>query len=162
MASTANAKLKQVQSAKKLAHAGVINSTSSFIPKINAFGMVSIYDYQLSSLSPDYMVGVQMSLNLFDGLQNYHQLKASIIRVKFKFFVKNERRDTIGEMQSFAAKLNHIANALQNHGKDFERTALSGVLLASGSIPTNHNKEHLMSFLRQIFFLQSFGGQLFF
>ena len=77
MASTANAKLKQVQSAKKLAHAGVINSTSSFIPKINAFGMVSIYDYQLSSLSPDYMVGVQMSLNLFDGLQNYHQLKAS-------------------------------------------------------------------------------------
>lgn len=77
MASTANAKLKQVQSAKKLARAGVINSTSSFIPKINAFGMVSIYDYQLSSLSPDYMVGVQMSLNLFDGLQNYHQLKAS-------------------------------------------------------------------------------------
>ena len=77
MASTANAKLKQVQSAKKLARAGVINSTSSFIPKINAFGMVSIYDYQFSSLSPDYMVGVQMSLNLFDGLQNYHQLKAS-------------------------------------------------------------------------------------
>lgn len=77
MATTANAKLKQVQSAKKLARAGVINSTSSFIPKINAFGMVSIYDYQLSSLSPDYMVGVQMSLNLFDGLQNYHQLKAS-------------------------------------------------------------------------------------
>lgn len=77
MASTANAKLKQVQSAKKLAHAGVINSTSSFIPKINAFGMVNIYDYQLSSLSPDYMVGVQMSLNVFDGLQNYHQLKAS-------------------------------------------------------------------------------------
>lgn len=77
MASTSNAKLKQVQSAKKLAHAGVINSTSSFIPKINAFGMVNIYDYQLSSISPEYMVGVQMSLNLFDGLQNYHQLKAS-------------------------------------------------------------------------------------
>ena len=77
MASTTNAKLKQVQTAKKLAHAGVINSTSSFIPKINAFGMVNIYDYQLSSISPDYMVGVQMSLNLFDGLQNYHQLKAS-------------------------------------------------------------------------------------
>ncbi len=77
MASSTNAKLKQVQSASKLAHAGVINSTSSFIPKINAFGMVNIYDYQLSSISPDYMVGVQMSLNLFDGLQNYHQLKAS-------------------------------------------------------------------------------------
>lgn len=77
MASTTNAKLKQVQTAKKLAHAGVINSTASFIPKINAFGMVSIYDYQLSSIMPDYMVGVQMSLNLFDGLQNYHQLKSS-------------------------------------------------------------------------------------
>ncbi len=77
MASTSNAKLKQVQSAKKLAHAGVINSTSSFIPKINAFGMVNIYDYQLSSLAPDYIVGLQMSLNLFDGLKNYHQLKMS-------------------------------------------------------------------------------------
>lgn len=77
MASSSNAKLKQAQTATKLAHAGVINSTSSFIPKINAFGMVNIYDYQLSSLSPDYMVGVQMSINLFDGLQNYHQLKSS-------------------------------------------------------------------------------------
>lgn len=77
MSSTSNAKLKQVQSAAKLAHAGVINSTSSFIPKINAFGMVNIYDYQLSSLMPDYMVGVQMTINLFDGLQNYHQYKAS-------------------------------------------------------------------------------------
>ena len=77
MASSSNAKLKQAQTATKLAHAGVVNSTSSFIPKINAFGMVNIYDYQLSSLSPDYMVGVQMSINLFDGLQNYHQLKSS-------------------------------------------------------------------------------------
>ena len=94
--------VKETVLGKTSEYAG-INSTSSFIPKINAFGMVSIYDYQLSSLSPDYMVGVQMSLNLFDGLQNYHQLKASIIRVIFKFFVKNERRDTIGEMQSFAA-----------------------------------------------------------
>ncbi len=77
MASSTNARLKQVQSASKLAHAGVINSTSSFIPKINVFGMVNIYDYQLTSLAPDYMVGLQMSLNLFDGLQNYHQLKSS-------------------------------------------------------------------------------------
>ena len=77
MASSSNAKLKQAQTATKLDYAGVINSTSSFIPKINAFGMVNIYDYQLSSLSPDYMVGVQMSINLFDGLQNYHQLKSS-------------------------------------------------------------------------------------
>ena len=39
--------------------------------------MVNMYDSQLSSLSPDYLVGVQMSINLFDGLQNYHQLKSS-------------------------------------------------------------------------------------
>ena len=39
--------------------------------------MANIYDYQLSSMSPEYMVGVQVSLNLFDGLQNYHQYRAS-------------------------------------------------------------------------------------
>ncbi len=77
MALSNNARLKQVQATKELAGAGVINSTSSFIPKINAFGMVNIYDYQLTSLAPDYMIGLMFSFNLFDGLQNYHQLKAS-------------------------------------------------------------------------------------
>lgn len=77
MAVSSNAKLKQVQEGKNVAKAGVINNVSSFIPKINVFGMANIYDYQLTSMSPEYMVGVQMSLNLFDGLQNYHQFKAS-------------------------------------------------------------------------------------
>ena len=77
MAVSSNGKIKQVQEAKNIAKAGVINSVSSFIPKVNAFGMANIYDYQLSSMSPEYMVGVQVSLNLFDGLQNYHQYRAS-------------------------------------------------------------------------------------
>lgn len=77
MAVSGNGKLKQVQESKNLAKAGVINSISSFVPKVNVFGMANIYDYQLTSMSPEYMIGVQMSLNLFDGLQNYHRLKAS-------------------------------------------------------------------------------------
>ncbi len=77
MAVTTNAKLKQVQESKNLARAGVINSTASFMPKLNAFGMATIYNYNVSSIAPDYMIGVQLSFNLFDGLQNYHKYKAS-------------------------------------------------------------------------------------
>ena len=77
MAVTTNAKLKQVQESKNLAKAGVINSTSAFMPKVNAFGMAKFYNYNVSSVAPEYMVGVQMSFNLFDGLQNYHNFKAS-------------------------------------------------------------------------------------
>ncbi len=77
MAVSSNAKLKQVQETKNLAKAGVISSTSSFIPKINAFGMATIYNHDVSSIAPDYLIGVQMSFNIFDGLQNYHKFKAS-------------------------------------------------------------------------------------
>ena len=77
LASLQNPRLKQLQSAQGLAKAGVTNARSEFIPKINAFGMVNIYDYQLSSVSPDAVVGVQMKINLFDGLHGYHKYKAS-------------------------------------------------------------------------------------
>lgn len=77
LAAQTNPKIKQIDGASELARAGVINSRASFMPHLNVFAMANIYDYELSTLSPDVMVGVQMSINVFDGLQNYHKYKSS-------------------------------------------------------------------------------------
>lgn len=74
---SANPKLKQLSSAEGLAKAGVTAGRADFIPKINAFGIANLYEYELSPMAPEIMVGVALSMNIFDGLQNYHNYKAS-------------------------------------------------------------------------------------
>lgn len=77
LAVSKNTKLKQGKSGEKLAKAAVVNSAASLWPHINVFANAKIYDYNLTSMTPDALVGVQMSFNLFNGAKDYHNLKAA-------------------------------------------------------------------------------------
>jgi len=50
---------------------------SEFLPKIMLFGKYEIIDSYLSQLEPRWTVGIQGSINLFNGFKNYHRLQSS-------------------------------------------------------------------------------------
>lgn len=50
---------------------------SKFLPQIAAFGKYEMYPQYLSALEPRWAVGVQMSINLFNGFSDYHNLKSA-------------------------------------------------------------------------------------
>ena len=77
LAVTGNHKLKQGKSGEKLAKAAVVNSAASLWPHINFFANASIYEYNLTTMIPDALIGVQMNFNLFNGAKDYHNLKAA-------------------------------------------------------------------------------------
>lgn len=50
---------------------------SEFLPKIMLFGKYEILDSYLSQLEPRWVVGIQGSINLFNGFKNYHKLEST-------------------------------------------------------------------------------------
>jgi outer membrane protein TolC len=49
---------------------------SEFLPKIILYGKYEIIDSYLSQLEPRWSVGIQGSINLFNGFKNYHKLES--------------------------------------------------------------------------------------
>ena len=60
--------LVQVALKRDLANEGVKLKRSAYFPEIVAVGGYNVYEYQLSSLVPQWGIGVGIKLNLFDGL----------------------------------------------------------------------------------------------
>jgi len=50
---------------------------SEFLPKIVLYGKYEIIDSYLSQLEPRWTVGIQGSINLFNGFKNYHKLQSA-------------------------------------------------------------------------------------
>ena len=72
-----NFKLKQVQIGQQLAKVGVLSEISTFLPQVFLFGNAQLYNWQASSLMPDYTFGIGFSFNIFEGLSNVHRLQAA-------------------------------------------------------------------------------------
>lgn len=50
---------------------------SEFLPKIMLFGKYEIIDSYLSQLEPRWTIGIQGSINLFNGFKNYHRIQST-------------------------------------------------------------------------------------
>ena len=50
---------------------------SKFLPQLVGFGRYELYDNDLSALEPRWIVGVQLSLNLFNGFKDHSRLRAA-------------------------------------------------------------------------------------
>lgn len=50
---------------------------SEFLPKIVLYGKYEIIDSYLSQLEPRWTIGIQGSINLFNGFKNYHKLQST-------------------------------------------------------------------------------------
>lgn len=50
---------------------------SRFLPQLVGFGKYELYDKDLSALEPRWIVGVQLSMNIFNGFKDHHRLSAA-------------------------------------------------------------------------------------
>jgi len=77
-AAIANNPILKLLSYKKEAASEKYNiERSAFLPSVAAFGKYELYPEYLSALEPRWVVGVQASFNLFNGLKDYSKLQAA-------------------------------------------------------------------------------------
>lgn len=76
-AQTMNPAIRKLAAKEKLAEQGLKKEQAAWYPTIFAFGQTDIVNYQLSEYMPDWMVGVGMKINLFDGLQKVRKTQAA-------------------------------------------------------------------------------------
>jgi len=69
--------LQIISEKKKAASQKYAVERSKFLPQLVGFGKYELYDNDLSALEPRWIVGVQLSLNLFNGFKDYNRLSAA-------------------------------------------------------------------------------------
>ncbi|ALO14550.1 outer membrane channel protein [Salinivirga cyanobacteriivorans] len=72
-----NPAIKQLQAKAKLAKQGIKKEQAAWYPNVFAFGQADIANYQLSEYMPEWMVGVGLKLNVFDGLAKLRKTQAA-------------------------------------------------------------------------------------
>lgn len=72
-----NPAIRELEAKEKLAQQAVKKEKSAWYPNVFAFGQANLVNYQLSEYMPDWMVGVGLKLNLFDGLQKLRKTQAA-------------------------------------------------------------------------------------
>lgn len=77
LAVSGNSKLRGAEVMQKLSQVSVQNELSTFYPKVFLFGNAKIYDWQLTSLMPDFTFGVGVNFTVFEGLNGYHKVRAA-------------------------------------------------------------------------------------
>jgi len=75
-----NPAIKKLQAKEKLATQAVKKEQSAWYPDLYAFGKADIVNYQLSEYMPEWMVGVGLKVNLFDGLSKLRNTQAAKIQ----------------------------------------------------------------------------------
>ena len=51
---------------------------AEFLPQIAAFGKYELIQKYLSSLEPEWIIGIQLNFSIFEGLKKYNQLESAI------------------------------------------------------------------------------------
>lgn len=77
LAVSGNAKLRGAEVMQKLSQVSVQNEMSTFYPKVFLFGNAKIYNWQVTSLMPDFTFGVGVNFTIFEGLNGYHKVRAA-------------------------------------------------------------------------------------
>jgi len=69
--------LHMISEKKKAASQKYTVERSKFLPQLVGFGKYELYDNDLSALEPRWIVGVQLSMNIFNGFKDHHRLSAA-------------------------------------------------------------------------------------
>lgn len=72
-----NPALMQLNAQEALSQQGIAKEKSAWYPNVFAFGQADIANYQLSEYMPEWMVGVGLKINLFDGLSKVRKIQAA-------------------------------------------------------------------------------------
>ena len=69
--------LHMISEKKKAASQKYAVERSKFLPQLVGFGKYELYDNDLSALEPRWIVGVQLSMNIFNGFKDHYRLSAA-------------------------------------------------------------------------------------
>lgn len=72
-----NAHLQQMTLKKKMAHQNYRVQKSDYLPTVAVAGMYDIYNKDLSPYAPEWIAGVNLKWNLFDGMARTNKVKAA-------------------------------------------------------------------------------------
>jgi len=72
-----NPAIRKLEAKEQLAELALKKEQAEWYPTVFAFGKTDIVNYQLSEYMPEWMVGVGMKINLFDGLQKVRKTQAA-------------------------------------------------------------------------------------
>jgi outer membrane protein TolC len=92
LVTTDNYILKQIDEKKQLAQTAYKAELGNCYPQIVAMGTYKLADKDLSPYIPDYMVGVGVKMDLFQGTSKYHKMKAAMYQENQaeSFYLKTE------------------------------------------------------------------------
>lgn len=76
-AKTSNPAIGKLEAKSKLAEQAIIKEQSAWLPNVFVMGQADLANYQLSEYMPEWMVGVGLRVNLFDGLQKVRKTQAA-------------------------------------------------------------------------------------
>jgi len=72
-----NPSLKQVDDKKELVEQNYKAQISNYLPTLATMGTYNLWNKDLSTYTPDWMVGVSLNYTLFDGVARYRKVKAA-------------------------------------------------------------------------------------
>lgn len=99
---------------------------SNFLPVVSAFGKYELIPDDLSALEPRWAVGIQASINLFNGFKDYNKLQTAAhleeevkfmqadIERKINLLVNKNYRDVINAQEKYIKLKTNISLAKEN------------------------------------------------
>lgn len=90
---------------------------SEFLPQIGAFGTYNFFREEYPVIPPRFIVGVQMNINLFHGMQDYHKLQAS------KYLKKEVNQAEIYAQKQIDLLINKAYRDVINYQTRYEKFA---------------------------------------
>lgn len=120
LARTHSPLLKQVAAKKALAEQNQRVARSNYMPTIGMQGMYDIVNKDLSPYAPEWMIGLGLKWNLFDGLGRERKVKAASIKtqqvVQFQSKAQSDIESMINklyhELQMYQEQLNELETAM--------------------------------------------------
>lgn len=93
-----NPKLKQVELKEKLAREGLKMQRASYYPQLAAMAGYDVYNYQLTSMAPKWVVGAGLKFTIFDGLNREFKVSTAKSQIKMVESVKAKANTDIGAL----------------------------------------------------------------
>jgi outer membrane protein TolC len=114
-ASTTQPILQMIADKKIAVDQKYVAERAEFLPTVAAFGKYEMYPEYLSILEPRWVVGVQVSMNIFNGFKNYERVQSS---VHLRNQVEHLENDTKNKIDLWLEKSHEdVVNARERYEK---------------------------------------------
>ncbi|MFA9390711.1 MAG: TolC family protein [Prolixibacteraceae bacterium] len=114
-----NPQLKQVEGKKELVNIKTGIDKGNYLPTVAMLGTFNLAEKNLSPYTPNWLVGVGLKWNVFEGFARHNQLKASTSMMSQVDYAEQQAHDNL---RAYLTKLYHELNMQLEQIKELEST----------------------------------------